>query len=496
MKLHPLTSLLAGLVLNAHAALPFPNYAEADLVLGQTGFNFRLAPDPPTASSLNYPLSVVVDPVTRKVFVADTYNKRILRYPSAAALASGAAAEFAFGQFSFTAAADLGIYSIRANGLFIDPLGRLWVADAAHNRVLMFNAAGTRSDWSADKIFGQPDATTITEGTTAAKMNAPNDVCVDSADRLWVADYNNNRVLRFNAISTKASGAAADGVLGQEVFTTNVPDSGSYGLQNPTGVTVSSSGALYVSCINAHRVLRFDHAATLDNGTGANVVLGQPNFATTTPGLTAITMSYPFGVWITGDDSLWVTDAGNTRLLRFSNASTKLSGAAADGVLGQSDFTSNLVDRGRSGFNAPFGKPFVDTDGHLWFSDTGNNRVLRFTPPPSVVVPPVIITPPIITPPVVVPPVLDKTAPLLALSSKIPKLVTKPQFLLKGTASDASGIKSVQFRIGKAAFKAATGTSSWQIKLLLKKGINVITLITTDSAGNVSANKIIKIKRK
>jgi sugar lactone lactonase YvrE len=491
MKLHPLTSLLAGLVLNAHAALPFPNFAEADLVLGQTGFNSNLVADPPTASSLNRPLSAVVDRITRKVFVADTVNRRILRYPSAVALASGAAAEFAFGQFSFTAAADLGSYGIRPCGLFIDSLGRLWVADGEHNRVLMFNDAGNRVIWSADKIFGQPDATTITVGTTAAKMSAPFDVCVDSADRLWVADNHNNRVLRFNAISTKASGAAADGVLGQEVFTTNVPDSGSYGLQNPTGVTVSSGGALYVTCNSANRVLRFDNAAALADGAGASAALGQPNFATTAVGLGTMKMHAPTGAWITLDDSLWVSDSNNSRLLRFSNASTKLSGAAADGVLGQPDFNSVSSDTGRSGLTLPGSKPFVDTDGRLWITDWGNNRVLRFTPPPSVVVPPVIITPPI-----VVPPVVDKTAPQLALSSKIPKLVTKPQFLLKGTASDASGIKSVQYRIGKAAFKTATGTTSWQIKLLLKKGINVITLITTDSAGNVSANQIFKIKRK
>jgi sugar lactone lactonase YvrE len=480
MKLHPLTSLLAGLILNAHAALPFPNFAEADLVLGQTGFNSNLVADPPTASSLNCPFSVVVDPVTRKVFVADFFNNRILRYPSAAALTSGAAAELAFGQFYLTTKTDFGSNGIKPAGLFIDSLGRLWVADTPHHRVLMFNDVGNRVNLIADKIFGQPDVTTITAGTTAAKMSAPHDVCVDSADRLWVADYGNVRVLRFNAISTKASGALADGVLGQANFATNVPDSGSYGLQGPIGVTVSSSGVLYVTCRNAHRVLRFDNAAALGDGARASVVLGQPDFATITPGLSAMKMRNPTGAWITADDSLWVSDTDNNRLLRFSNASTKPSGATADGVLGQADFTGDSAAASRSNLKSPGMKPFVDTDGRLRVADSFNNRVLRFTPPPSVITPPV----------------LDKTAPLLALSSKIPKLVTKPQFLLKGTASDASGIKSVQFRIGKAAFKTATGTSCWQIKLLLKKGINVITLITTDTAGNVSANQIFKIKRK
>jgi sugar lactone lactonase YvrE len=504
-------TLLAGLALTAHAALPFPNYAEADLVLGQPDFTYALIPDPPTASSLNKPESVVVDPVTQKVFVADFDNFRILRYATAAALANGAAAEFVLGQPSFTAKIDSGSSGITPKGLFIDALGRLWVADSYHHRVLMFNDAGTRSGQIADKIFGQPNATTITPGTTAATMRFPNDVCVDSgADRLWVADSINNRVLRFDAVSSKASGASADGVLGQTNFTIGTTTiGGSSKLQEPSGVTVSSGGALYITCFVSHRVLRFNNAAALANGAGASAVLGQPDYTTVTQGLSDIKMYSPTGAWITADDSLWVGDRSNHRLLRFSNASTKPSGSAADGVLGQQDFNSSSFDITRRDFISPQVKPFVDPQGRLWVADRGTSRVLRFTPPasvtPPIVIPPIvtppivtppIVTPPIVTPPVVVPPAVDKTAPLLVLSSKIPKLVTKAQLLLKGSASDASGIKSVQYRLGTAAFKIATGTVNWQIKLPLRKGKNTLTIIATDNVGNISTSRILKITRK
>jgi DNA-binding beta-propeller fold protein YncE len=301
-------SLLVGLTLTAQAALPIPNFAAADLVLGQTDFTSGLAANPPTASSLNSPASVVVDPVTHKVFICDQDNLRVLRYASAASLASGAAAEFAFGQLFLNTKIDFGSNSIKSSGLFIDPLGRLWLADSDNNRVLMFAAAATRSDWFADRIFGQPNSATLTPGTTAVKMDGPSDVFVDNSDRLWVADSNNNRVLRFDAISSKASGAPANGVLGQTNFTSNTPGSGSSGLQRPVGVTASSSGSLYVACVQAHRVLRFDNAAALAAGAGATAVLGQPNDATTTDGLSAVKMDRPTGVWITAEDSLWVVD--------------------------------------------------------------------------------------------------------------------------------------------------------------------------------------------
>ena len=49
-------------------------------------------------------------------------------------------------------------------------------------------------------------------------MDTPMDVAVDSGGRLWVADANNNRLLRFENAALKTNGADADGVLGQRDF--------------------------------------------------------------------------------------------------------------------------------------------------------------------------------------------------------------------------------------------------------------------------------------
>jgi streptogramin lyase len=58
-----------------------------------------------------------------------------------------------------------------------------------------------------------------------------------------------------------------------------------------------------------------------------------------------------------------------------------VSGAAADGVLGQPDFTSNSFALSRPRAHYPVGKPFVDPENRLWVADSANNRVLRFSPP-------------------------------------------------------------------------------------------------------------------
>ena len=477
MKMMNSTSLLlAGLALTTTAAFgkAIPKNAKASLVLGQVDFISNLAPMPPNAASLSNPSSVIVDPVTLKVFVAEEGNDRVLRYASAAALANGAQAEAVFGQELFntqTTAVTSNQFGGDPESIFLDTKGRLWVPDHSGNRVLRFDCASfCDSSPSASRVYGQPDFATSTAATTSSGMTGPYGVCVDSADRLWVADSGNNRVLRFDSITTKPSGGAADGVLGQANFTTGTAGSGNNGMDFPTGVTTSAGGSLYVTCSYAHRVMRFDNASGLGANAPASAVLGQPDFATVTAGTTAVTMRYPRGAWITPDDSLWVVDTLNNRVLRFNNASTKLSGAAADGVLGQANFTSGSSDITQRGMFYPGYRPFVDTTGSLWIADSVNNRVLRFLP--------------------------DATRPLLAVTAPPAKVTKNPKLLIKGTASDAYGISKVEYRIGNGPLQLAKGTTSWSFTAKLNQGKNKITIFATDKNDNPSVSSIFKITRK
>jgi sugar lactone lactonase YvrE len=474
MKANYFISLLASIAISTTAfGKTIPNGAAADLVLGQSSFTTNAEPDPPSANSFNAPIGVIVDPVSRKVFVADAENSRVLRYASADSLANGAAAEAVFGQGSFnTKATGSGATGMNIpGGLCLDQSGRLWVADLRNNRVLMFNAGSSRSSGAAaDRVYGQANFTNSASGAGQNQMNFPSDVFVDSSDRLWVADSLNNRVLRFDNITSKPNGANADGVLGQVNFTNTTAGTGAAGMNYPRGVTVSAGGELFVSCTSQSRVLRFNDAATLANGAAASSVLGQPDFNVTTPATSATKMDIPYGSTLTADDSLWVCDGFNKRMLRFNNASSKASGAAADGVVGQPDFvtsSSGLTDRKLA---SAFLKPFIDSKGGLWVPDSNNNRILRFP--------------------------ADSTAPLLALTNKAKKSTSKKKITIKGTASDQFGISLVQFKVNKGPLQTAVGTTTWQIKPALKKGNNKITVFATDSVGNVSLNKVIKIKRK
>ncbi|RYD40255.1 MAG: hypothetical protein EOP85_14565, partial [Verrucomicrobiaceae bacterium] len=339
---------------------------------------------------------------------------------------------------------------------------------------------------AATRVYGQQNFTSSGSGFDAKSMAGPTDVLVDSSDRLWVADASNNRVLRFDNISNKASGASADGVLGQATLST--VGSGPWGLSQstlnePYSLAITTGGTLFVADRDNNRVLRFNNAASLANGANASGVLGQTTFTSASTDVIASKFHQPSGISVASDDTLWVTDRYNHRVLRFNSASTKANGASADGVLGQPDFFSNRADNNTQGAFSQNSQGFLfpehlfvdSAKGGVWVSDSQNRRVLRFggvTTPPK-----------------------DTTKPKVKVG-KVPTTTKLAKVTIKGTASDNKSVKRVQYRIGSGAVKTASGTKSWSFTAKLKKGSNTITVYATDTSGNTSTKTTVKIKRK
>ncbi|NJM38782.1 MAG: hypothetical protein HC845_13435 [Akkermansiaceae bacterium] len=88
----------------------------------------------------------------------------------------------------------------------------------------------------------------------------------------------------------------------------------------------------------------------------------------------------------------------------------------------------------------------------------------------------------------------DIEKPAITSVKKVPKKTFSKSIVISGTASDNIGVASVQYRVGKAKPKTATGTTSWSLTAKLKKGANTITIIATDAAGNATTRSI-KIRR-
>jgi len=120
--------------------------------------------------------------------------------------------------------------------------GGLWVVDSPNNRVLLYSYSIWRLNASDPSplpvgVLGQPDLNSVSAGNGSAKLNGPLGIHVTTYGRLYVADTNNNRVLFWDAASSKPNGAPADGVIGQPDFFTITPGSGPAKMNQPTSVS-------------------------------------------------------------------------------------------------------------------------------------------------------------------------------------------------------------------------------------------------------------------
>ena len=315
---------------------------------------------------------MAIDPTTGKLFLADIGNDRVLRWGSVTSLVSGEPAEAVFGQPDFTTNGE----RVTRDGMdfptdiVVDTDGRLYVADALNSRVLRFDSASWKPNGAnADGVLGQPDFTSKTKAVTRSGMDYVRGLAVDDAGRLWVSDQNNNRVLRFDNAAGKPNGADADGVLGQADYTSKVADTSQSGIAVPRGLWEDEAGRLWVASTFNNRVLRFDDAAGRPNGAAADGVLGQPDFTSSTAETTATGMHRPSGIAMDQSGRLYVGDFYNNRVTWFNNAASRPNGAPADGVLGQQDFTSATAVTTQSGMNHPWGVIVDRVNNTLWVCD-------------------------------------------------------------------------------------------------------------------------------
>lgn len=355
--------------------------AAAVSVLGQPDFVSKTTGV--SATQFNGPNGVAVDAATGKLFVADRGNHRVLRFASAAALQTGGAAEAVFGQDDFTSKVT-GVAANRMNnpiGVHVDASGRLYVADFSNNRVLRFDDAATKaSSAPADGVLGQATFTTSTAAVGATGMRGPVTVQVDRSGRLWVTDFSNHRVLRFDDAATKANGAAADGVLGQADFTTNAAGLSATAMSSPNGAFADDDGHLWVSDNGNYRVTRFDGAAAKANGAAADGVLGQADFTTKATAVTQAGFGTLRYVYVDAAKRLYVVQENSHRITLYDNAADKPDGAPADAIWGQPNYTTGTAANPptAASFNTPRALFVDDARGHVWIADWANHRVLRY----------------------------------------------------------------------------------------------------------------------
>lgn len=222
-------------------------------------------------------------------------------------------------------------------------------------------------------------------------------------NRVYVADQGNNRVLEFDGGKVfagrvvpndqPAAPAAAQLVLGQADVKGSAPNRGSATaakntLSAPSDVKCDGMN-LVVADTGNHRVLIWRDQSQIQNGSDADVILGQPkpseneaNMPRPDP-LRQLWFNQPTDV-ATDGTMLAVADTGNHRVLLW-NSIPSSGNIQPDIILGQPDAVQHAANNDTGSLpsartlSSPAGVSLAN--GTLAVSDTGNNRVLIWNLP-------------------------------------------------------------------------------------------------------------------
>ncbi|HWE48350.1 MAG TPA: hypothetical protein VG273_01075 [Bryobacteraceae bacterium] len=377
-------------------------------ILGVDGNN------PPVTSEFQFSISPGgIFPVGNGIGVADTQDSRILIFPAVEQWTPNttyqAAIEVA-GQTDFTSSqSNQGLATATASTLSGPGTAafygnELYVVDTSNNRVVVMPQNGA-SFGPATRVLGQDamnlNSPNLVEGRelniTGTGSGAGGGMAVDLSSNpphLYIADTFNNRVLGYKDLRNIQPGQKADIVIGQPNFQqalANYPNNSSVtnasGLASPVGLVVDPQGNLYVADAGNSRVLRFPAPfANYVPGVmeAADLLLGQQSFtATKVTDALPQTMATPYGLALTTDPGLLVSDVSLNRVLFFRGASSDFrSGMAAATVFGQPNFNSGGSGSGLGQLSSPH-HISVDLEDRLYVTDTGNGRVSIWATVPS-----------------------------------------------------------------------------------------------------------------
>ncbi len=277
---------------------------------------------PATIASLGTPKGVALDH-TGGFYISDNGQNRIRRVDSAGTISTAAGT----GAFDFVGDGNPATAAAFRNpqGIAVDAVGNLYIADRGNNRVRRVDVAtGVISTFA-----GNGTAALSGDGGPAvsAGLASPADVAVDSAGNVYIADSNDAAIRKVDMVG-KISTVAGNGTNG---FGGDGGPASAAKLAFPEGVTLDGRGNLYIGDTANNRIRKVDTAGIISTFAGN----GTHGFGGDGGPATAASLSSPTALGFDADENLFFADRDNYRV-RKVNASGVTSTVAGNGTQGYS----------------------------------------------------------------------------------------------------------------------------------------------------------------
>jgi len=313
---------------------------------------------PATAASLSGAVGVAVD-AAGNLYIADTSSNRIRKVTPGGTITTvaGNGGAVYSGDGGPATAASLNWPS----GLAVDAAGNLYIADNHNHRIRKATAGGTITTAAGN---GQQGYSGDGGPATAASLNSPYAVAVDSAGNLYIVDSNNNRIRNESSVGTITTAAGN----GQQGYSGDGGPATAASLGSPGGVAVDSAGNLYIADSSNLRIRKVTSGGTITTlaGNGAQGYSGDGGPAT------AASLWGPSCVAVDAAGNLYFADTWNSRIRKVALGGT-ITTVAGNGRMA---YSGDGGPPTAAALNLPQGVA-VDAASNLYISDYFNYRIRK-----------------------------------------------------------------------------------------------------------------------
>jgi sugar lactone lactonase YvrE len=316
-----------------------------------------------TTADLDSPQGLALD-IAGNLYIADTHNCRIRKLNLTTGIITTIAGNTSPGFDGDNGPATSAHLNL-PTALAFDTAGSLYLADTGNDRIRKVSATGTITT-----IAGTGTQGFSGDGgqATAATIDTPTGIAVDTTGNLYLADTHNHRIRKITTatgIITTIAGTATFGYGGDNASATSAH------LALPQGITLDPSGNLYLADAANHRIRRIDATSgTITTVAGE----GTENFAGDNGLAPSASLDIPHTTAISPTGLLTFADTANQRVRQIANDNT-IHTIAGLGVTTPGALTVNapaVIAYGTGILNASLATS-VPASGSITFLDTYNS---------------------------------------------------------------------------------------------------------------------------